>query len=883
MTLIDRLFRRRRLYDDLSEEIRAHLDQRADDLVARGMSRKDAMLEARRAFGNVTMIQERGRDTWQWPTLDSFLRDARFALRQLRRTPALTAIIVATLAVGIAASSTVFSWTRAILLDPIPGAARPNDIMALESTTPSGSWTPVSWLDYRDFRKYLRSFNDLAASYPVALALGDAARPERVRAELVSANFFDVLGVGPALGRRFDARLDDAPGSQPLAIVSHALWQSRWHGDTAVIGQVVEINRFPFTIAGVAPKSFHGSLPGEDVQLWVPATMVGQIMPTVGSLLRDRDWRTFRVLARVAAGHSQRAAADEVRRFGTFMSTVNGGRSKGMSAMLLPIWRSHWGIQDGLRAPLMVLLGACALVLIVVCANMATLLLTRATARRRELALRMALGAPRARLLRQLLTEASMLAVAGASLGLLCTFWFARSLHLFVPEFAAPTLVAPRVDLAVVGFTIALACAVTLLAGIAPALHGSRERYDETLRDGARLSAGAHATRLRGMFVIAEMALAVIALVSAGLFYDSVRRTRAVAPGFTTDGVAIGSVSLTLAGYDSAYADDFLHRVTERIAREPGIVAVSYTDYVPLSLGSGSWEDLQIEGYAPATNENMKTSRAAIGPGYFRTLGIPFLDGRDFRVDDDSAHTPVMIVSETFARHFLEGRTPLGVRVRGWGKWFTIVGVVKDVKTFRLTEPPTPYFYVPIRQVYRPEYGYTFVARGPAPAVDQTVRAIARGVAAIDPSVPVYGAMPLADYVDAPLRGPQTAARLLGVLAAVALVLAAIGLYGVISYSVAQRAKEIGLRVAFGASRADVIRVVGMQAAVLLAFGLVIGLAGALALGRVVSSLLFGVSPADLSIFAAATVTMIFITVAAVGVPARRAMAVDPALVLRGE
>ena len=882
MTLLDRVFRRRHLYDDLSEEIRAHLEERADDLVARGMSRADALIEARRAFGNVTMIQEEGRETWQWPTLESFFRDGRFALRQLRRTPALTAIIVATLGVGIAASSTVFSWTRAILLDPIPGAARANEIMVLESTTPSGSWTPVSWLDYRDFRKYLRSFDDLAAAYPLALALGDASQPERVYAELVSANFFDVLRVRPALGQFFTARLDDAPGSQPLAIISYTLWQRRWHGDSAAIGQVVDINRFPFIVAGIAPRTFHGSMPGEDVQVWVPATMVGQIMPTVSSMLRDRDWRSFRVLARVAEGRTSQSAADEVRRFGTFMSSVNGGRSKGMSAMLLPIWRSHYGIQDALRAPLVVLLGACALVLLIVCANMATLLLTRATARHRELALRMALGAPRRRLVRQLLTEASILAIAGASVGLVCTVWLARSLHWFVPQFAAPSLIDPHVDVTVVVFTALVACAVTVLAGIMPALHGSRERYDESLRDGARLSAGTHATRLRGLFVIAEMALAVMALIGAGLFYDSFRRTRAVAPGFTTDGVAIGSVSLTLAGYDSAFADDFLRRVTDQIAREPGVTAVSYTDYVPLSLGGGSWEDLQVEGYAPLANENMKTYRAAIGPGYFNTLDIPLLEGRDFRFDDDSAHTRVMIVNEAFARHFLNGRTALGVRVHGWGKWFTIVGVAKDTKIYRLTEPPTPYFYVPIRQVYRPEYGYTFVARG-ATAVDQTVRAIERAVTSVDRSVPVYSAMPLAEYIDAPLRGSQVAVRLLGLLAAVSLFLAAIGLYGVVSYSVAQRAKEIGLRVALGARKADILRVVAMQAAALLAFGLVIGLAGSLALGRIVASLLFGVSPADFAIFAAALASMTLITIAAVGVPARRAMSVDPALVLRGD
>jgi predicted permease len=665
-------------------------------------------------------------------------------------------------------------------------------------------------------------------------------------------------------------------------VISHGLWQRRWHGDSAVIGRLVEINRFPFTVAGVAPAQFRGSMPGEDVQLWVPATMVGQIMPTVSSMLRDRDWRSFRVLARLANGRTAASAGDEVRRFGTYMSNVNGGRSKGMSAMLLPLWRSHYGLQDALRAPLVVLLGACALVLLIVCANMATLLLTRAIARRRELALRMALGAARGRLLRQLLTEASILVIAGATLGLICTAWLARSLHAFVPQFAAPSLVDPHVDVTVVVFTVVVACGVTVLAGIAPALHGSRERYDESLREGVRLSAGAHATRLRGLFVVAEMALAVMALVGAGLFYSSFRRARDVAPGFTTDGVAIGSVSLTLAGYDSAYADNFLRRAADRIAREPGVVAMSYTDYVPLSLGAGSWEDLQIEGYAPAVNENMKTYRAAIGPGYFNTLGIPLLDGRDFRFDDDSAHTPVMIVSEAFARHFLNGRTALGVRVHGWGKWFTIVGIAKDVKTYRLTEPPTPYFYVPIRQVYRPEYGYTFVARG-ATSVDQTVHAIESAVASVDRSVPVYGAMPLADYIDAPLRGSQTAVSLLGFLAAVSLFLAAIGLYGVVSYSVTQRAKEIGLRLTLGARKVDVLRVVATQAFRLLAAGLVIGVAGGLALGRIVASLLFAVSPADLAIFAAAVGSMTLITVAAITVPAWRAMRVQPAVVLRGD
>jgi predicted permease len=881
MTWTDRLFRRRRVYDDFAAEIEAHLDEKVDDLVARGMSREDARLAARRAFGNVTRVQEEGRETWQWPTLESFLMDIRFALRQLRRAPTLVAIIILTLAIGIAATATAFSWTRAILLDPLPGAGNANRIQALESTTPSGSWTPTSWLDFRDFRKYLKSFDGLAASYPTSLSIGDETRTERRTGELVSSNFFDVLRMTPVLGRFFPTSLDDAEGTQPVVVIGYGLWQSRWHGDSAVIGSVVRINRYQFTVIGVAPAAFHGSMPGEDIGIWVPAAMVAQIFPTGASMLRDRGWRTFRVLARLAPNVGPGAARDEVTRFATFMGHANGGRSEGMSGTLMPLWQSHWGLQSALRAPLFVLMGACGLVFLIACANMANLLLARATGRRRELGLRLALGAPRRRLVRQLLTEASILAVAGSALGLLCAVWLARSLHWLLPSFAASSLLAPHVDAGVLAFTAALACAATLVAGIAPALHGSRERFGEALNDGGRgASDGIHATRLRSTLVVAEMALAVISLVGAGLFYESFRNTRSVSPGFNGDQVAMGSVSLTLAGYDSAYADAFLRRVADRIRREPGVSAVSYTDYVPLSMGQGSWEDLVVEGYAPERNENMKLYRAAIGPDYFRVMGISLVSGRDFRFDDDSAHAAVMIVNEAFERHFLRDRSTLGVKVKGWGRWFTIVGVARDVKNYRLTESPTPYFYVPIRQVYRPEYGYTFLARTAAP-VDQAVRTIAEAVKSADPAVPTFNDMSLAEYIGAPLRAQQTAAELLALLAAVSLLLAAIGLYGVIAYSVAQRTKEIGVRMALGARPLDVVRAVASQAGALLIAGLVIGLCGAAASARIVSSLLFSVSPAEPIVFAVAAGGMIAIALVATGIPARRAMKVDPIVALR--
>lgn len=883
MILFDRLFRRRALHDDLADEIRAHLDEKTEALIARGMPRADAERAARRAFGNVTNLSERGREVWEWPSLESFAMDTRYALRQLRRTPALSATIVLTLALGVAATTTVFSWAREMMLNPLPGAGDPARIMSLETTTSSGSWTPTSWLDYRDFRRYLKSFDGLAAAYPMSVALGDGPRAERRPAELVSANFFDVLRVAPALGRWFPVSRDDYAGAEPNVVIGYDLWKTRFQGDTGVVGRVVHVNGFPFSVIGVAPASFHGSMPGEEVDVWVPAGMLGQIVPTGAWWLDDRGTRTFRVFARMRDGVTFAAARSEVESFAAFMAKANADVSKGMGGRLMPVRQSHWGLQDALRAPLGVLLAACALVMLIVSANGANLLLSRATARRRELSLRMALGAARSRLLRQLLTETAVLAVSGAALGVLCAFWLARSLRLLLPSFSSRALVDPHVDGQVLLFAAGLALAVTILAGVAPAILGSREDPADAFAEGGRGSIGGLRTaRMRAVLVVAEMALAVVALVGAGVFYDSVRQMRALSPGFDPDHVAMGSVSITMAGYDSARGDGFLRDVTDRLRSEPGVVAASYTDYVPLSLGSGSWEDLRVEGYTPDPTENMKLYRAAVGPDYFKVLGIPLTSGRDFTADDDSAHARVMIVNEAFARRFVRGRSALGVRVHGWGSWFTIVGVARDSKTYRVSESPTPYFYVPVRQVYRPEYGYTFVVRT-AGSVDGAVRAIGQAVRSVDPSVPVFRAMALTDYVDGPVKSQQTASQLLGIAAAVASLLAAIGLYGVIAFMVAQRTKEIGVRVALGATSADVLRMVGTQVGVLLAAGLVIGLGGALAGVRVLASNLDSIGVVHAGIYLLAAAAMTAIALAATGVPARRSTRIDPVIALRSD
>ena len=880
---IERLARRRHLYEELDAEIRAHLEEKTDDLVARGVSPAVARDAARRAFGNVTNVREAGREEWQWPTIESVLIDTRYALRQIRRTPALSGIVIATLALGIAAAATVFSWTRDVLLDPLPGARDAARIMAIETTSPSGSWTPTSWLDYRDFRRYLKSFDGIAAAYPTPVALGDDAHVDRAAGELVSANFFAVLRVHPELGAFFPSSLDEAEGAQPTAVISYDLWQKRWHGDSAVIGRLVNVNRFPFTIVGVAPKAFRGSMPGQRIDVWVPAAMLGQIVPTGQWWLKDRGTRTFRVLARLRDGVTFAASAAEVASFTKLMAQANGGVSEGMGGLLMPIWKSHWGMQDNLRAPLIVLLAACGLVLLIVCANAANLLLARTTARARELALRLVLGAPRRRLVRQLLTEASLLAASGAVLGFLAAVWLARSLTALVPSFVSASLVAPHVDGVVLGFTALVAAGVTLLAGVAPALHGSRDAFASAAHDGSRTSAGGrHATHTRRLLVVAEMALAVVALVAAGLFYESFRNSRSMSPGFETDRVAMASVSITLAGYDSAHGEQYLERVADRLRREPGVVSAAYTDYVPLSIGSGSWENLDVEGYAPRPNENMRLNRAAISPDYFRTLGIPLVAGRDFTAGDDSAHSAVMIVNQAFVHRFLNDRTALGVRVHGWGRWFTIVGVAKDTKTYRVTDAPAPYFYVPVRQVYRPEYGYTFLVRGDR-SIDQLLGTAQRDIRGIDPSIPVYDAMTLAEYVQGPLQSTEAATRLLVLLAAIASILAAIGLYGIVAFAVTQRTREIGVRVALGARPRDIVQMIGSQASGLLGVGLVTGFGIALAMARIASSMLYLSHTASVFVFVGAGVAMIAIALFATSVPARRAVGIDPLLALRSE
>jgi len=813
----------------------------------------------------------------------SVWKDFRYGLRVLARTPAFTAIAILTIGIGVAANTAIFSWIRMVLLNPLPGASDPARVVALETLAPSGEALTTSFLDYRDIRDHTKLLAGVSLSELRPLALGEDRQVERVWGELVTGNFFNVLGVKPALGRFFSkAESDDAQNAHAVVVISHSFWKTRFRSDPAITGKTVRINRALYTIIGVAPENFHGSMAGLGFELWAPATMHGQLTATGDWMLRDRKTRMFRALARLQPGVTIEQARAEVQALGRRMAEGDPDTNQGIGFTVLPVSESHFDAQRIMRGPLYILMGACGVVLLIVCANVANLLLARAATRQKEVAIRVALGAPRWRLLRQIFTETFLAATGGSALGLLLTVWLAGWLLWLMPAGSIPTALQPPIDGWVLAFTMALAFVVAFLAGVAPALHTVRENVHEVLKEGGRSAAASHSHRLRGLLATSEVALAVIALTGAGLFLKSFWTAQLIHPGFDTDRIAIAQFSLSTAGYNAQQADSFCRRLRERLEAQPRTTAVAYADFVPLGFEGGSWEDLQIEGYLPRPSENMKIYRTLVSPGYFNLMKIPLIEGRDFDLHDNFDSQRVMIVSQEFLRRFLPNQYAIGRKVRGWGRWFTIVGVAKDTKYHQLTEGAQPFFYIPIRQVYRPEMALTFHVRTSG-TVDQAIASIRREARAVDPALPVFNTLPLAEYVSASLYGQKLAATLLSALGAIALALAAIGLYGVLAYSVAQRKNEIGIRVTLGAQPQNIVRMVVREGMMFAVAGLAAGALAAVALARMASAAFVAVSPADPAVYAAVAAFILLVTLAATAIPALRALRVDPMVAVRGE
>ena len=814
--------------------------------------------------------------------MNSFLRDLRYGLRTLARNPGFAAVAVLTIGIGIGASTTIFSWMRSMLLNPLPGATEPERVVAIENTAPDGEPLTTSYLDFRDFRDNLHLVDFVTARVGNVFSVGDAPQTTQVWGEMVSGGFFDMLGVQPEAGRFFsETERDDAQNAHAVVVISHSYWKNHYHSDLSAIGTSLRINRTPFTIIGVAPEGFHGTRAGFDYEMWMPITMYGQLTHTGTWMLRDRNTRNYMMFARLALGASMEQARSEVQALANRMAVADADSNQGIGATVLPVWQSHFGTQSVLLTPIAILMGASGVVLLIVCANLANLLLARATGRLKEFSVRLAMGARPMRLTQQILTETLLMAVAGSICGLMLANLLGGALRWLLPGVARPAMLQPPMDGQVLGFTTALAFGVAILAGLAPALHASQANINEMLKEGGRSgTAGAHPHRLRGLLVVSEVALAVVALVGAGLFLRSFETARAMDPGFKPEGVALARFDFSTAGYDARQTDGFCRRLRERLEQQPGVKAVSYDDSVPLGFSGGNWETLEVEGYVPGRNENMKIYRDLVSPGYFDLMKIPLVEGRDFDLRDDAKSLKVMIVNQEFVRRFMPNRSVIGRKVHGWGEWFTIVGVARDSKYHRVTESPQPYFYIPVRQIFRPEYGLTFEVRT-AGSVNEAIAGLRREAAAIDPAMTIFDAEPMTEYVAASLFGAKIAASLLSVLSGLGLLLAAIGLYSVMAYSVAQRTGEIGIRVTLGAQPRDIMRLVIQQGIAFALAGLLVGALVAAALARVVAAMLVGVGPADPVVYAAATGFTVMVALVSAAIPAWRALRVDPAVALR--
>lgn len=813
--------------------------------------------------------------------MGTLLQDLRYGLRMLTKAPTFTAVAVLTLALGIGGNATVFSWIRAVLLSPLPGIADVDRLAAAETVMPSGEYHTSSYPDFKDYRARSQSFSGLFGFEltGVDMSLRNDAPPERVWGIIATENYFDVLGVHTAMGHTFHEAPNQGLNSDPYIVLGHGLWARRFGSDPNVLGRTVYINGHPFTVIGVMPRNFYGTIVGINAEYFVPMMMQSQVLP--GEDLEER-WPTFvHIMGRLKPGISLAQAQAEMSTLASSFQKEYPLAEKNVGIFVTPVWGAHYGVQDFLRSVLGFLMIVAALVLLIACVNVANLLLARATSRQKEIAIRAALGAGRNRLIRQLLIESLLLAAAGGIGGIFLALWGASLLKFFLPPMHLPVGLPLGVDGPVLAFTLILSAVTGMVFGLAPAWRGSQTDLNQSLKDGGRASAaGAGGHRLRDLLVVSEMVLATVLLVGAGLLLRSLRNAEKTGPGFNPSHVALAAFDLRAGGYTAAQASDYFDRLMERVRAVPGVESVSMERYVPLWFTGRGYSGTEIEGYTPQPGEDMGIDYNVVGPGYFRTLEIPLVSGRDFTEQDRAGAPRVLIVNQTMANRFWPGKDATGHRVRIADEWRTVVGVARDIKYHRINEEPRPFLYSPALQVGGTDINLIVRSSLPTAAVVSAIRAAARSV---DSKLSPLETDDLEGLLHVSLFANRVAATLASVLGILGMLLAAIGIYGVLSYSVSQRFREIGIRLALGAQSRDILRLIVGQGLRLAFIGAGVGAAVGLAVTSAMSSLLFGVSSTDPATFAGVVMIVTLAAAFTAYVPARRALRVDPMVVLRYE
>jgi putative ABC transport system permease protein len=814
--------------------------------------------------------------------MTSFWQDVRYSLRMIFKAPGYAAIAILTLGLGIGANTTIFSWINSTLLNPIPGLASPNEVVSLSLGRGTDNPFPFTYPDLQAMRDGQQSFAGLTGTSITPLSLTGKGKPERVWGTVATANYFDVLGVRPVLGRGFLPAEDEKPGGAPVAVISYRMWQTHFGANPDVLGKTIEINQRPFTIVGVAPSVFQGSQTGVRTELWVPVMMVEQVMPR-GDLLHDHHYFWMFALGRLKPGVRPEQAQEEMtvllkREVKNYPEEHRGHDSVSVN----PLWRSPFGANQFLSLLLPMLMSIAGVVLLLACANVANLMLVRSVARRREIAIRMSLGASRWRLVRQLLVESLVLAMAGGALAFAITFWTAGTFMKFLPTTDFPISLIVRADRAVLLATLVISVLTGVIFGILPALRASGEAPVGVLKeDTGSASGGFRKARLASGLVVAQISLSLLLLICAGLFIRSFMSAQQINPGFNSHNVLIASYDLFTAGYSEENGAEFDRQLTAKLEALPGIQSVTLSTRVPLGFGGGSTA-VNPEGYVPQAHESMETQVAIITPNYFQTLQIPIVKGRDFSLQDTMKSQRVVIVSETFVNRYWPNQEALGKQLYSDlpKEWFTVVGVARDSKVTGLNEKPTPFLYLPLYQVYQATMIINARVAGDPLTFRKTVE---KTVHELNADLVVFDVTTLELREQFASFGQRVAGTFVGAFGLLALVLAAVGIYGVTAYTTRQRTHEIGVRMALGASKDNILRLVLGHGLRLTLVGVVLGLAVSFTLTRYLRSMLLGVTSTDALTFSCVAILLSAVALFASFIPARRAMRVDPMVALRYE
>jgi len=873
------LFRRQQVDQDLKDELRDHLELQIEQNLLRGMSPEDARSSAVRALGAVTQIEERCRDVRGVNSIQDFFQDLRYGLRQLRRSPGYSALAILCLTLGIGANASVFSWVEGLLFRPYPLVAHQERLVALAGNSNDEEATETSWPDLLDLQRNCTLLDSLIVTKITGATLNIGERADVKTGSIVSTNYFDAIGVRPMMGRGFEPGEDSGRSAHPVAVISYQLWKDRFNGDPQIVGKTQRFNDVVFTIVGVAPKGFYGTFVGWAMNFWVPASME-EAFEGGGYKLDDRGARWAEAYVRLKPGVTRQQAQQEISAVASRLEAAYPATNRGRGLKLWPLWQTPFNNARTLRPTLEIMLAVVAFVFIIACANVSNLLLVRSLARRQEMTVRLAIGAGRGRLLKQLLTEGLLLSAIGAAGGMLVAHWCRHALALLLPARSGTAMYLPgEMDSRVLALSAGVCLIATLIVGLVPAFQARNVDLASALRAGSAGVVGARgAAWLRSSLVVLQVCLSFVLLVGAGLLMQSLHKVRTTSPGFSTSRVMDTAVSLVAAGYDVPRAKVFQDQLMDRVRSLPGVESTAYATITPLGYSTYSETPIGVDGYEPQRREQPTVEYNQVSPAYFQTLGIPIISGREFTRADDENALSVAIVNKTMAARYWRGQDPVGQRLKMKDKSVLVVGVAADSKYESMGESPKPFFYVPLRQDFEREPSLYIRTVQPPQTI---VAALTREVRALDANLALYETITLQEQVDRSTSPQLVAVTLVAILGGLALLLASVGLYGLMSYAVSQSRRELGLRMALGAGAFNVLRMVISRGLTLTAAGILVGVAMALAMTRMLGGYLYNVNPRDPLAFGSGFAVMTITAIAACLLPAWRATRTDPARALR--